>query len=234
MRDESIGAAQPKLMCFLDKGMIDNTGGILDWYGYAHGRGHFENDSGRYDKIDEVFYAGATAMVVRASVLRETGVMDSEYVIYAEDVDLSWRIRLRGYRIVYIPKAIVYHRGSQTIYKNPGKINVAFLSRKNRISTLIKNYSVFNLCRFLPVVMGMYISVFVKEIFIERSLSLAMTSMRALWWNLRELPTLLKKRAEVQKHVRKLSDSHVLALMYPRCIFLEQYVVPFLLKKKGA
>ena len=148
MQDRNICASQPKILRYDNPSIIDNTGGSLDRYGYAHGRGHDELDKNQYNEVDEIFYAGATAMVLRMDTLKEVGILDTKFLIYAEDVDLSWRIRLRGYSICYIPKSIVYHKGSKTVFRHPGKIRVFELSRTNRLSTLIKNYSFYNLIRF--------------------------------------------------------------------------------------
>lgn len=228
MRDASIGAAQPKILCNDDRGIIDNAGNYFDRLGYAHGRGHLEKDSGQYDSIEETFFAAGTAMVIRSSVLKEVGLLDPKFLIYSEDVDLSWRIRLRGYRIVYIPKSRVYHKGSKTVLKFPGKIATTRLSRKNRLATLIKNYGFLELLINLPVVLALYVIIFFKEILIDRNPKLSFTSISAICWNIKELPYLFKERNIVQKQIRALPDREVLKYIYKKSIVVEQYFKPFM------
>jgi len=111
--DESIGAAQNKLLLF-DHSTIDSTGDFINFYGRGWMRGYGEQDKGRYNKADEVFSARGAAMIVKKQVLEEVGYFDPAFFMVCEDIDLSWRIRLRGCKVMFVPKSIVYHFGSGT------------------------------------------------------------------------------------------------------------------------
>lgn len=228
MRDNSIGAAQPKIICYDDRNIIDNAGNYVDRLGYTHGRGHLEKDNGQYENEEEIFFAAGTAIVIRRSVLKEVGLLDSKFLINIEDLDLSWRIRLKGYRIVYIPKSVIYHKGSRTVIKFPGRIFITMLSRKNRIATLIKNYGSLRLLINLPAVVMVYLLIFFKELLIDRNPKLAITSVSAILWNIKELPYLLNKRRVVQKEIRIAPDRGILKFMSKKSIIFEQYFLPFL------
>lgn len=228
MRDASIGASQPKVICYGDRSLIDNAGNYFDRLGYTHGRGHLEKENGQYGDVEEMFFAVGTAMVVRSSVLKEVGLFDSRLLMYAEDSDLSWRIRLKGYRIVYIPKSLVYHKGSRTISKFSSRIATARLSRRNRISILIKNYGLWRLSLSLAQILVFYPLIFLKETVIDRNPLLAATSLSAIFWNIRELPSLLKKRSIVQKKIRVLPDKGILKYMHDKSILVEQYLKPYI------
>jgi len=69
-----------------------------------------EEDNGQYDHSDEIFHAKGAAIAVRKSVTDEVGLFDETFFINYEDVDLCWRIWLRGYRVVFCPRSIVYHK----------------------------------------------------------------------------------------------------------------------------
>lgn len=226
MREPSIGASQPKILCHDNHGIIDNAGNYFDALGYTHGRGHLEKDTYQYEKIEDIFFAAGTAMVIRSSILKEVGLLDSQYLIYAEDVDLSWRIRLKGYRIVYIPKSLVYHKGSKTVLKFPGKITTTMLSRKNRLATLIKNYGFARLCKNLALILILYVLIFFKEMLLDRNPKLAFTSLSAILWNIKKLPYLLRERWIVQKNIRVLSDKEIAKSMHRKSILVEQYLLP--------
>lgn len=222
LRDEKIGAAQPKILIYGETSVIDNTGGIIDPFGYTKGRGNREIDTGQFDNYGDIFYAGGTAMALKRQVLDKVGIFDPKFVAHWEDVDLSWRIRLSGYGIVFAPKAVIKHKVSKTITKFGNKHKISFHIRKNRIAGLIKNYNLFHLFRFLPFVVFIYLALFLKELFLDRKFALAFTSISALLWNIKELPYLLKERAVVQKKIRVLPDSEIMRHMHKQSIIMEQ------------
>lgn len=210
MQDETIGAAQPKILLFDEPSRIDYMGGALDRYGYAEGIGRGQIDNGQFDNMSqELFYAGGTCMILRKKYLDEVGLFDGKFGAHWEDTDLSWRLRLRGYRIVAIPKAIVYHRGSKTMKKFARREDVSWHIRKNRISGLIKNYCVLNLIKTLPILVMIYLLIFIKEIVIDRNIKIALSSIFAIGWNIKELPYILRQRKIVQNKIRRLSDKEI-------------------------
>jgi len=214
MGDESIGAAQPKIIVYNSSpARIDYVGGNMDRYGYAEGRGRGQIDKGQFESPEEIFYAGGTAMILRKKVLEEIGIFDDKFRAHWEDTDLSWRIRLRGYRIVIIPKAIIYHKGSSTMKKFERCQDVAWQIRKNRICGLIKNYGMLNLITTLPILLGIYFLVFIKEIVVDKNLKLALSSFSAIVWNIKELPNTLRQRKTVQGIIRRVPDRKISQLM---------------------
>ncbi len=68
-----------------------------------------EPDLGQYDREEEVFAFCGAACLLRREMLDELGGFDERYFMYYEDLDLSWRARLRGWRILYVPSAVVRH-----------------------------------------------------------------------------------------------------------------------------
>lgn len=213
MQDKTIGAAQPKILSQTEPARIDYAGVDLDKYGYARGRGLGELDTGQFNKVEQIFYAGGTAMVVRRNVFNEVGFFDAKFGAHWEDVDLSWRIRLRGYKIMFIPKAVVYHKGSQSMSLFVAKYRVAWYVRKNRLSGLIKNYSLLNLIKTLPALIVIYWLVFIKELVFDKNIRMAMSSLLAIIWNIKELPYILRQRKLVQTKIRVVSDVQVVNFM---------------------
>jgi len=213
MKDESIGAGQPKILVYGQSSIIDNTGGIIDRYGYTKGRGSQELDVGQYDNLRQIFYAGGTAMVLKRNVLNEIGIFDPEFVAHWEDVDLSWRIRLRGYKIIFIPQACLYHKISKTIKRFGNYHRISFYIRKNRIAGLIKNYAFCNLIKTLPILILIYFLMFIKELNVDKDVKLALSSIWAIIWNIKELPYILRARWRVQRKIRRISDSQILNFM---------------------
>ncbi len=134
--DPSVGACAPKLLYFGRREIVQGIGVRLNRIGLA-----WDYLNGRYDTPElavdpEVIAACGGAFFARASALRETGLFDPAYFIYLEDVDLSLRIRSRGYRIVTVPAARAYHKASATMIENSPRMN--FLPLRYRLMLIMK------------------------------------------------------------------------------------------------
>ncbi|HEX9117393.1 MAG TPA: glycosyltransferase, partial [Anaerolineae bacterium] len=90
------------------------------------------------------------AMIIRREVYRAVGGFDEDYIAYYEDLDLGWRLWLYGYRVVFAPDAIVYHRQHQTGIGFPVEKRYA-QSEMNALRTVIKNYDDTNFMRMLSL-----------------------------------------------------------------------------------
>jgi len=109
LKDPSIGIVAPKILFAKDPQRINNAGSFPLTNGWVVDRGIYEKDKGQYDQVEEVFAACGAAMLCRRAMLEEVGGFDERLFAYFEDTDLSWRARLRGWKIVYTPYAVVYH-----------------------------------------------------------------------------------------------------------------------------
>jgi len=110
--------AASKLLLFDRRDHIHSAGDFYRADGVPGNRGVWQRDVGQYDVLEEVFgpCAGAAAYRrVALEALAEDGqVLDEDLVMYCEDVDLNLRARLHGFRTLYVPRAVVYHRLSTT------------------------------------------------------------------------------------------------------------------------
>lgn len=225
-KDETIGICQPKVMLYNDRSRLENMGGFIDRFGFSWARGRREIDVQQYDSSQSVFFAVGAVLAVRSSVLKTTGLFDPKFYIYCEDVDLSWRVRLNGYSIIVIPEVKAYHHvGAVTKQESRNtafKINLAFHFRKNRLAMLLKNYQLYNILLFLPVTVLVYCFVFLKEIIVNRDPEMALTSFRAITWNIRNFNYLHMERKHVQNTIRKVSDREIKKFMLKRPVFFRQ------------
>ncbi|MEW6202510.1 MAG: glycosyltransferase family 2 protein [bacterium] len=112
-------AARPEYDSFASKvvlydkpNIIDSTGDEYTPWGSAFNRGHGEIDKGQYDEEVEIFGPCAAAATYRASLFSETGIFDESFFAYYEDIDMSFRARLKARRCLYVPGAVVQHRYS--------------------------------------------------------------------------------------------------------------------------
>ena len=136
-------ACQPKLLSIYDRDMFEYagaSGGFLDRYGYPFCRGRIfetvERDDGQYDNPQEVLWATGAALMVRSSDYWAAGGLDGRFFAHNEEIDLCWRLRIRGRRIYCLPESFVYHVGGGTLPKsNPMK---TFLNFRNNLTMLYK------------------------------------------------------------------------------------------------
>jgi len=206
LEEPNVAATTSKLLFFDDRKKINACGGIMDKYGCSLNRGNGELDLGQYDKIEEVFYAVGAAMAVKRSVLNKVGFFDEDYFSYWEDVDWSWRARLLGYKILYVPSSVVYHKWRGSL---KGAINLRHIYNleRYRLATLLKNFSFKTLFFLIPrfvLLEGLKI----LWILVNWSPVESAVVVKALLWNLTHLGTTLKKRYIVQRK-RKLGDADI-------------------------
>ncbi len=143
-RDEKIAACQPKILSFRDKSKFEYAGaagGFIDKFGYPFCRGRIlskiEADEKQYDTKHEIFWATGACMFVRAKLYFELGGLDKDFFAHMEEIDLCWRLKNAGYKIMCVPEVKVYHVGGGTLPNdNPAKL---FLNYRNNLFLLYKN-----------------------------------------------------------------------------------------------
>ena len=141
---EEVCACQPKLLSVADKGAFEYAGacgGYLDRLGYPFCRGRIfdtvERDGGQYDGPAEILWATGACMMIRAKDYWEADGLDGNFFAHNEEIDLCWRLRLRGRKLVCLPQSRVYHVGGGTLPKgNPMK---TYLNFRNNLLMLYKN-----------------------------------------------------------------------------------------------
>ena len=134
-----VGMCASKIYSFEESGILDSAGGLLIYPdGLSRGRGRLERDLGQYDKMEEVLLPSGCACLYRHEMLNQIGLFDEDFFAYSDDTDLGLRARLAGWKCVYVPTAVAYHRYSASAGRySPLK---AFLAERNRIWVAIKNF----------------------------------------------------------------------------------------------
>jgi GT2 family glycosyltransferase len=149
-RHPAAAAATSKLLSAGEPGRLDGAGDGLTRSFLPYVRGHGEPDDGRFGEEVEVFGASGAAALWRAPVLRELGGFDERFFAYYEDVDLSFRARLRGYEIWYAPRSVVWHARGGTAGQH---VDFAlFHPVKNRWFMIAKDAPGSTVARRLPAI----------------------------------------------------------------------------------
>jgi GT2 family glycosyltransferase len=127
---------------------LDSTGESYSVWGMPFPRGRNQKDKGQYDEQEAVFGATGGASLYRASMLREIGLFDQRFFAYYEDVDISFRAQLAGWKVVYTPTAVAYHHVSATSSKLGSFTR--YHATKNFYLLYIKNMPGILFWKYLP------------------------------------------------------------------------------------
>ena len=143
--DEQPGFCVSKVLFYDNPEVIDTAGDGISICGAPFKRGHMQS-SDMFNEPGYVFGASGCAVLYRKSMLDDTGGLDDDYFAIFEDGDLSFRCQLKGYKCLYVPTAIVYHKVNSTLkkfsnfYVYYGHRNVDYLYIKNMPFSLILKY----------------------------------------------------------------------------------------------
>lgn len=139
-----VAAAAPKLLSDKQPNHFEYAGaagGFIDRYGYPYCRGRIfdtvEKDTGQYDTVTDVHWATGACLLIRRTDYWAVGGLDERFFAHNEEIDLCWRLRLTGRRIVCVPQSTAFHLGGGTLPKgNPRK---TYLNFRNNLTMLYKN-----------------------------------------------------------------------------------------------
>jgi GT2 family glycosyltransferase len=144
------GMAASKMRLFDRRSVLHNAGDGYARDGIPINRGVWQEDRGQFDGDRYVFAACGGAGAYRRTMLDQIGLFDEDLVAYCEDVDLGWRAQLAGWRCVFAPRAVVYHKLSAT---GGGAVSSYYVGR-NVLWVLAKNYPSSLLWKYWPRVVG--------------------------------------------------------------------------------
>jgi GT2 family glycosyltransferase len=134
------GMFATKTLSFDRRDVIDTAGHLMYPDGLNRGRGRLEVDCGQYDDKLDVFFPSGAAALYRKQMLDEVGPFDEHHFAYGDDTDIGIRGRLAGWKCLFVPGAVVYHRYSMTTGEySPAKV---FLVERNRIWIVWKYFPV--------------------------------------------------------------------------------------------
>lgn len=201
-----------KLLNFYNKKIIDGVGILINEAGQAKSIGWQEEDHGQYEKEQYIFGATGGASLFKRLDFIKVGGFDENYFMYSEEVDFAFRAQFLGYKSIYCPKAIVYHKHKATAKKLPQRIE--YWQFRNMTQTIIKDFPTSILLknwRWLKIIL-----VHLNTIFYQLKNGFWWPPLVTEIWLTAHLPHLLIQRAGIQK-TKKVDD---------------QYVERFLIKKE--
>jgi GT2 family glycosyltransferase len=205
--DQTIGVALGKLLSGYAPAKIDSTGIVIHKNRRSFDRGQGEEDTGQYHSQEEVFGASGAACFYRRAMLEDVKYgdeyLDELFFAYKEDVDLSWRARLLGWKCMYTPDAIGCHyRKWGTGKRKTIPKEVRRHSLKNRYLLLIKNERWETLWPHLLSIFWFELRSLVYILVREPYLFTVIRDILRVW------PELMQKRRMIQRKVISRDISH--------------------------
>jgi len=181
---------------------------VSPWVHYI-GQGLVQTESTSAEEFEEVGMASGCAMLIDKEKLGEISFFDEDFFLYLDDVDFSLRVRLAGYKIIYVRSSKIYHKSGGDLSLRQGKGEYkplrAYLISRNRKILVLKNYSQSGL---LLLGLGMVLVEVAWVIFLARRglLQPYFDAWKSLGQNRREI---MAKRKEIQRQ-RRRRDGEVL------------------------
>ncbi len=244
LEDEKNACVASKVLS-IDGKEIDFVDGSLTWYGMGYKREATKNSNEVIDFKKEVLFATGSAMFIKKDIFEKVGGFDDRFFMFYEDVDFGWRLNLLGYKVIFDPNSIAYHKHHASIEKF-GQYYEHYLLEKNALMSLYKNYEAASLDQALPAAMALMVRRSITrgelkpdllditkskfgetdEISIKKD---SLTGLLAIDSFVDHLPSLTESRKEIQAN-RQKSDAEIINLFrqalepaYPWPRYLEGY-----------
>ncbi len=204
--DMSVAACMPKIKSYRQKDYFEYagaSGGYIDIFGYPFCRGRIlssiEKDTGQYDQETEIFWASGACMLIRADAYFEAGELDSDFFAHMEEIDLCWRFKRLGYKVMCIPQSTVYHVGGGTLPNN--NAHKLYLNYRNNLFLLCKNQPGHELVFILPL--RLLFDWLSAMIYLTTSPPFCKAVIKAHLSFIKALPSLILKRRKVNRIAKK-------------------------------
>jgi len=196
LKDESIAAWGSKILLWGDRERLNHAGGKFTLIGAGYDVGWYEKDSEEYNRGGYVGSVCGAAMIVRRDAFIRIGGFDRDFFAYFEDTDFCWRAWLYGFKVVYVPSSVVYHKFGGSWGSVYGGYRV-FLGERNRLLTMFKNFEFGRLLRAM-ILSVFYVTVRSVGALRRRRVDNVSALLKAHLWLLSNLRKVLVKRALVQ------------------------------------
>lgn len=197
------GMAASKMLLYDRRDVINSAGDFYGSDGVPGNRGVWQRDSGQYQREEWVFGPCGGAAAYRRMLLDQVGLLDEAFFFSVEDVDLAWRAQLAGYRCIYVPRAVVYHKLSAT----GGGPTASYYCGRNFIYVLAKDMPGSLLRKHWPAMVRAQLRLAWESLRHFREAA-ARARLRGQLTGLLHVPRLLKARREVQAS-KRVSDEYL-------------------------
>lgn len=203
-QDDKVGIVQAMLLLANERALTNNVGNALHYLGFGFVKHYRERVDTWYHRPPfAIGYASGAAMLIKREIIEKIGLLDEKFFMYHEDLDLCWRTRLVGYKIMIAPQALVYH-----YYEFNRNKKMFYWTERNRWAVLLQNYSLATLLKLIPILL------FIEIAMLGYSLISGwfLYKLQSYGWVIINLPSIIKIRFRTQS-MRKIEDREVMKYM---------------------
>jgi GT2 family glycosyltransferase len=222
---EGVGVVGPKVVDWDDPRVLREVGRSTDRFGFPYSPlEDGELDQGQYDRVREVLFVSSCAMLISRAARERTGLPDERLAAHHDDLDLCWRARLAGSRVVMTPLATARHRGSSMRGERADRRAAKrerYFAERAALASMLKNYGLITLLWVLPLYLLQGIGKVLLFTF-ERRFEDVWQVLSAWGWNIRHLPGTLARRRRTQR-MRKVPDREIRRYMAPSSVRVRRW-----------
>jgi GT2 family glycosyltransferase len=204
LEDPTVGIVSARLRLLDQPELLNSAGNEVHVTGIAWA-GLYGEPADRVTDLRDVAFPTGAAMAIRRDLFEELGEFTEEFFMYQEDLELGWRVRLRGLRVVVNPDADVYH--DYDFGRNPGK---QYLLERNRLVFVLSSYSPRLLLLLSPILASTEIAMLLLAVR-ERW---ARDKLAGWGWLVRHGGWLRRHRRETQR-LRLVQDRELARFLSP-------------------
>ena len=219
-----VGICQPKIKDIVRKNYFEYAGaagGFMDIYGFPFTCGRIfytvEKDFNQYDNIIDIVWSGVV-IITKKEALDKVGYFDEIFFLYAEEADLCWRMHHAGFRLAFIPSSIIYHHGTTKIITDK-----TFYNHRNGLIMLIKNYSAYELFRYLPIRLFFDLTAFLYYLLGHKP-SNGIELIKAYLSLFSLMPQVIRHRIELNKLRKGWGKPKFKYPLYPKSIIVDYFL----------
>jgi GT2 family glycosyltransferase len=211
LSEPAIGSCASKMLYYDRRNVINTAGGKITIIGGGFYKGYGAEDGPDYSVPEYTGFGCAAGVLVKKDLFQQVGGFDEDYFASCEENDLGWKVWLYGYRVLYVPTAVMYHKESGTFgSRSTFESRKVYYITRNRLYNLIKNLETRNVIRALFISLGF--NVYRSLRYLAQGNLASIGSIVAAHIDfVRNLGKMLPKRREVQGN-RKLSDKELYRL----------------------
>lgn len=210
-QSDDTGIVQSKILSMDDNRKLDSVGAFFTNTGFLYHHGYLQSDAQKFDKTKYLYTAKGACMLIRKKLINKIGLFDDQFFAYFEETDFCHRAWLAGYKVVYAPESIIYHKIGGT----SNSMNNAFIqyhSFKNRITSYLKNLGTLELIKIIPLHI-ILCEIAALTFLIKLNAKLFLSINKAIFYNIQNLNSILKQRRIIQNKLRKKSDNQLFSIL---------------------
>lgn len=204
-----VGSVASKMLLYDRRDHFHTAGDYYRVDGLPGNRGVWQKDEGQYDRAEYVFSACGGAAAYRRAMLETIGFLDDDFFFSCEDVDLGWRINLAGWKVLYLPTAVVYHKLKAT----GGSVTGSYYDGRNFLYLIWKNMPGSLLRRYGLAILKAQLGISWQALRAWRGAA-ARARLRGQWAGLWGIGKMWPRRRQIRA-IRRIDDDSLTAVLTP-------------------